>query len=350
LYARAFRRYGVDLPTVDPSDASVRIRRSPIRATLVAYLNDWLIWVSHANRQKLRTLVDECDPDEWRRALRSAMATRDSDKLRTLSAAAEAPGQPPVILSGLANALVEAGHPGAAQAMLREAQKRHPSDFWINYQLGQLEEAETPHEAIGYFRAAVAIRPRSHQAYELLGRALRDAGDVDEAVAALRKAFELNPAGEGRTELVALLASQNRLRELLPIWENVLNRAPPSHDAWYGYAQLCLFTGDEAAYRRNRSALLDRFGDGTGEWTIAERTSLAGLLLPEGGRTCAELSGSPTVSSTRRQSQARWITRTSSSSRVWRSSAVSARPRRSRCSRPPPRDCATGPARGWCWR
>lgn len=283
LYARAFRRYGVDLETAHPSDASARIRHSSVRDTLVAYLNDWLIWVPQANRQKLRALVDECDPDEWRRALRSALATRNSDKLRTLSAAPEAPGQPPVILSGLANALVEARHPGAAQAMLREAQQRHPSDFWINYQLGQLAQPERPQDAIGYFRAAVAIRPGSDQAYALLGRALRDAGDIDGAEVASRKAFELNPAGEGRSDLVVLLASQNRLRELLPIWENILNRAPPSHDAWYGYAQLCLFIGDDAAYRRNRSALLDRFGAGNVEWTVAERTSLAGLLLPDEG-------------------------------------------------------------------
>jgi serine/threonine-protein kinase len=283
LYARAFRRYGVDLEAVDASEASARVRHSPIRDTLVAYLNDWLIWASQANREKLRDLVDECDPDEWRRAVRSAMAAGNADGLRTLSAAAEAPGQPPVILSGLANALVDARHAEAAQAMLREAQQRHPGDFWINYQLGQFAEGERPQEAIGYLRAAVAIRPGSDQAHTLLGRALRDAGDIGGAEVAVRNAFELNPAGDGKRELVTLLASQNRLRDLLPIWEVVLDRAPPSHDAWYGYAQLCLFMGDDQAYRRGRSALLDRFGEGADEWTVAERTSLAGLLLPDDG-------------------------------------------------------------------
>ena len=66
-------------------------------------------------------------------------------------------------------------------------------------------------------------------------------------------------------------------------WEKFLERDPPEHDAWYGYAQLCLFLGQEAAYRRDRKALLERFGDRADDWILTERTSLACLLLPASG-------------------------------------------------------------------
>src|SRR5262249_49721353 len=58
---------------------------------------------------------------------------------------------------------------------------------------------------------------------------------------------------------------------------------PPEHDAWYGYAQLCLFLGNKEAYVRARRAMLKRFGNTTDDWIVAERTSLACLLLPDPG-------------------------------------------------------------------
>src|SRR5262249_41116931 len=55
------------------------------------------------------------------------------------------------------------------------------------------------------------------------------------------------------------------------------------HSSWYGYAQLCLFVGDEEAFRRNRTAMLDRFEGATTDWYEAERISLACLLRPAAG-------------------------------------------------------------------
>ena len=54
---------------------------------------------------------------------------------------------------------------------------------------------------------------------------------------------------------------------------------PPEHDDWFGYAELCLFLGDEAEYRRARDDLLAQFGSAT-DPTVAERTGRACLLLP----------------------------------------------------------------------
>jgi formylglycine-generating enzyme required for sulfatase activity/tRNA A-37 threonylcarbamoyl transferase component Bud32 len=62
-------------------------------------------------------------------------------------------------------------------------------------------------------------------------------------------------------------------------WEKLLERDPPDHESWYGYAELCLFLGREGDYRRARLALLKRFGATTSPFE-AERTARACLLLP----------------------------------------------------------------------
>ena len=57
--------------------------------------------------------------------------------------------------------LAEADAHEAAAELLRRAQAHHPSDVWLNFDLaGELEAVHPPRtdEAIGYFRAARALR------------------------------------------------------------------------------------------------------------------------------------------------------------------------------------------------
>jgi serine/threonine-protein kinase len=62
-------------------------------------------------------------------------------------------------------------------------------------------------------------------------------------------------------------------------WKKALEANPPEHIAWFGYAELCLFLGQEDEYRRSRQALLDHFSAST-DPAVAERTGRACLLLP----------------------------------------------------------------------
>lgn len=251
------------------------MRDSDIRDTLLVFLHDWLYWAPEANRAKLRAVVDAADADPWRKAFRDARARNDLDALVRLSRAPGATDQPPVLISGLGGALLVDGHAEEAWAFLREAQRRHPGDFWINYLLGRYLEQERPQEAVGYFRAAVAVHPDSNQAYALLSRVLREAGDSDEAIVALKKAAALHPSHDSVLDLLKVLAPVGRMEEGRVVWEKLLENNPPDHDTWNGYAQLCLYLGNEAAYRQARRRLLDRFGDVPGEWMVAERTALA---------------------------------------------------------------------------
>ena len=281
LYAEAFARYGITLagPTA-VADAAARLRDSNVRDVLLVFLHDWLYWAPAERRDALRASIDQTDGDRWRRAFRAARARDDLPLLEELAHAPEVADQPPALLSGLGGALLTDGQPNEARALLRSAQQRYPGDFWINYLLGRSLEQERPQEAAGYFRAAVAVRPGSDQANARLSGVLLSLGDSDAAVAALKQALALNPSRTGIAALVKVVAPKGRLEEARVVWEKMLEGSPADPEQWYGYAQLCLLLGREADYRRARDALLYRFGE-SDDWIVAERASLASLLLPD---------------------------------------------------------------------
>jgi serine/threonine-protein kinase len=284
LYADAFRNYGIPLVTLEPAEAAARIRNSAVRGPVLAFLHDWLYWASDENRARLRDVLDRADVDAWRHAFRIALEKKDLEKLNDLARAPEAPDQSPVVLSGLAGFLrADPDRYGnEALVLLREAQRRHPSDFWINYLLAAFSIQERPQEAVGYLRVAVAIRPTSDQAYMMLGRALREIGEAEGAIAAFRQAVALNPNYPAAKELASALSPRGGLEEARTAWAKFLVRDPPDHGSWFGYAELCLFLGREDDYRRARRDLLNRFG-GTTDPYAAERISRACLLRPVTG-------------------------------------------------------------------
>ena len=280
-YTAAFREYGIAL--AEPGEAAARIRNSAIRETLLAFLHDWLFfWVSDADKQNLRDVLDQADDDDWRRRLRKALrGAYDPGKRQELLRAREAPDQPPLILGGLARYMSSGIEGEDARSLLLEAQQSYPEDFWINFQLGYVSLKERPQDAVGYLRAAVASRPDSSQARIMLGRALHDAGDTDAAIVAFRKAISLPSSnGAGARDLARALAPRGGLEEARALWEQQLKASPPDYDPWDGYAQLCAFLGNEEAYRWARKALLERPRDSTDHWAMAERDSMACLLRP----------------------------------------------------------------------
>jgi serine/threonine-protein kinase len=253
FYPGAFQKYGISLTDLKPAEAAERIRSSAIRETLLAFLHDWLFhWVTDADRTRLQAVVDQADDDEWRRQLRQTLqGVYDPGKRVDLLRAREALTQPPLVLAGVAGILLHGAEAEKARTLLRDAQQRNPEDFWLNFQLGYLlQEERRSQEAVGYFRAAVASRPSSGKALTLLGRALRDTGDTDGAIAAFRKAIDApNPNRAGVRDLARVLTPRGGL-EARALWEKILDGDPPEYDPWDGYAQLCAFLGHKQAYRR----------------------------------------------------------------------------------------------------
>jgi serine/threonine-protein kinase len=285
MYARAFQNYGIELMTLAPEEAALRIDNSAICETLLAFLHDWLFRGPEPDSDKVRAVLEAADKDQWRRAFRDAMTVNDSEVLRALANTREAAAQPPVVLSGLAGTMLKLKCAPEATALLRAAEPRYPGDFWINYLLGLTRGGgnDNVFVSIGYFRAAAALRPGSYQAFFRLGSSLLDAGDTDGAVVAFRHALSLNPKAGTAIDLAPASTPLGELEQTRVVWGKVLERGPSHHDAWHGYAQLCLFLGNEEAYRRVRRTLLDRFGETSNDWIVGERTSLACLLLPDRG-------------------------------------------------------------------
>jgi tetratricopeptide (TPR) repeat protein len=198
-YATAFRKYGVDVQNLDPQEAAARIGASAIREYLVVALDAW--WVIRpardaGGRERLRIVVDLADDNAWRRQLRDPAVRSDARRLANLTRQPDVKAQPPTTLFLLGQALQDAGLAGEAIALLRGSQQQHPDDFWINYSLAYLlahQESVGTQEAIGYYRAAAALRPSSLGVHFSLALALDDSGDLAGAIAAYRKALDCDP-------------------------------------------------------------------------------------------------------------------------------------------------------------
>ena len=70
-----------------------------------------------------------------------------------------------------------------------------------------------------------------------------------------------------------LLIPKGDLEEARVVWRMHLERDPSDDDAWYGYAPLCLYLGNQNAYRLARTALLDHYKNANPNWIVAERAA-----------------------------------------------------------------------------
>jgi tetratricopeptide (TPR) repeat protein len=83
-----------------------------------------------------------------------------------------------------------------AAELLRAGQRRHPEDFWLNDALGWLSgrwlQPPRYDDAVRYYAAALAVRPKSVPAHRSLASALFTNGAIDEAMAQYAQAIELD--------------------------------------------------------------------------------------------------------------------------------------------------------------
>jgi serine/threonine-protein kinase len=101
-------------------------------------------------------------------------------------------------------------------------------------------------------------------------------------IASYQRVVALDPNHTDFRTLENRVLQHGRLEEARAAWQTALESNPVDHDAWFGYAELCLFLGDKNEYDRACRDLLARFG-GTVSPYIAERTGRACLLMPATG-------------------------------------------------------------------
>jgi tetratricopeptide (TPR) repeat protein len=202
-WTKAFEGYGIPVEMLDAEEAGRLIRESSVAVELAAALHDWATYRlgtrprGDTSWKHLLAVARAADPDEWRTRLRDALEKKDRDALEKLAGQDAAVSLPVVSQVLLAEALEHLGAADKAVAFLRKAQREHPNQFWLNFLLGNYLRWRAgkgePEEAVRFYAAALAARPRTPLVQVSLAGALQDKGDLDEAVAAYNKAIDLDP-------------------------------------------------------------------------------------------------------------------------------------------------------------
>jgi serine/threonine-protein kinase len=204
-YAEAFRKAGLEQKGDDAETVAARIRNSAASEQLVAALDTWATVTKDPPRRAwLMDVARRAEPDPWRDRLRQGRTSdgqgdvaRRAELLAALAAELLADEkqlarQTPQLLARLGVLLRE--YQRDPVPLLTAAQARHPDDFWLNFGLGDaLRAAKRWDEAVGFYRAAAAVRPSASAVHNNLGMALHDKQQLDEAIQEYRRAIELDP-------------------------------------------------------------------------------------------------------------------------------------------------------------
>jgi serine/threonine-protein kinase len=184
----------------------------------------------------------------------------------------------------LANAFRRKGDQSKAVMHYERALQGGVSSYALHHSYGAaLKEGGRLDEAIAQYRQALRLNRQVPAIHIEIAGVLSDMGNVDEAIAHVREAARLAPTDPSVLEkLHPLLLRKQKWEEARAAWKKTLEAEPPEHKTWYGYAELCLYLGQEAEYRLARRALLERWSAASDPF-IAERTGRACLLLPATG-------------------------------------------------------------------
>jgi tetratricopeptide (TPR) repeat protein len=260
-YRDAFRTYGLDLAAPVPDLAAERIRTSEIRDQLLAAVDDWLLAKTKgglAGSEQLQAVLRGADSDPWRSRFRETFRRPDKKALTPLARDPRVLSQPPATILLLGAVLSRAGEDRLAREVLRAAQERYPGDFWINHNLAFALAQGKPAragEAVGYYRAALAVRPDSPGVYVNLGRALQAKGDLSGAVAAFRKAIALQPGyAMAHTNLGNALQAQDDLAGAIATYRQAIAQGVEAAGIYHNLGVALYAKGDlkraVAAYRK----------------------------------------------------------------------------------------------------
>src|SRR5262249_8704609 len=187
--------------------------------------------------------------------------------------------------NNLGSSLEKTGRKEEALEQYQQAIELDRTGFQYRYSHGSLlYDLRRYDDALADFQACFqTVKPDRVPVHTYLGLIREVKGQPDEALVEYRKAVTLDPKYTlAQQKLRNLLLRQGRAADARAAWAHALDANPPEHDAWYGYAELCLFLGDVEEYRHARAALLVNFGTTT-DPAVAERTARACLLLPATG-------------------------------------------------------------------
>lgn len=194
-YNEAFAAHGLDLVTLDPSDAAKRIAASGIKAYLVAAVDDWALReVDEKIGKRLLEIARRADPGPWLNRFRDPVVRKNKDELAKLAAEVDVLNTSIAAIIVLAQLMDERRLDPSA--LLMSARTLHPTDFELALVLGLWHlhgKGDQDQSAIGPLEAARAIRPENKLVWYSLGVALKETGNVKGAILALKETVKLDP-------------------------------------------------------------------------------------------------------------------------------------------------------------
>jgi serine/threonine-protein kinase len=163
--------------------------------------------------------------------------------------------------------------------VIRVAPALASGHIWLGRIL--MDEGHTA-EAIPELELASRLGPTEFGAHYMLAECLRAAGRSEQGLYHYNQSLTSHPYPlefEARIKAGrrAALLDLGRAEEARYEWERELALGPAEHDAWYGYAELCLFLAKDAEYRQACRDLLERF-EGSTDPQVCERTGRSCLL------------------------------------------------------------------------
>jgi serine/threonine-protein kinase len=280
LYASAFADAELGRAGEDVEAVASRVRDSAVRAELVAALDDWASTTPDLRRREwLLAVARAADADPARNRLRQIELWRDGARLTQIVQEPGSTEVSPQTASALARLAREFG--ADAVPLLTAAQARFPQDFWLNNELGwALCHVQRWDEALGFHRAALALRPESSAAHNGIGAVLLHMGRQDEAIGHLEQALRIDPNSvAAHNNLGLVLWAKGRRDEAISHYQQALRIDPNSGGAHNNLGGALYAQGrlDEAIGQFQESVRLEPLASATAHYNL-------GVILRDQGR------------------------------------------------------------------
>jgi serine/threonine-protein kinase len=275
-YSAAFRARGFDPDGPNPEAVGRAIASRPkeVALALAEALDSWkLMRLGRGDldgASRLTAVAKVADPDPWRNQLRDVVAGPDratwKEPLRRLARAAPegGAGLPPNTAALLGMALLNAGDPEGAEAVLRPARDRNPGHLMLNNNLAEaLALRGKLAESLRYFTAAQSIQPAS--AMTLVATLLKN-GESERAMEVVRDLARRRPNNPRHPLLLAWILTQlgrdqesaEALEKAITVARAQVRAQPADGDAHANLGQALLQNGpyEEAAFEYGEAARL----------------------------------------------------------------------------------------------
>ena len=232
----AFQRYGIDPKTMTRDDIVARINSSPIRERLIGSLDRWLFrFKTVENATEVLVVLRAVDPDEFRDEFRVVVAELAFERLPVLANKPSARTQPPrfaILLSAAETIPIN-----LRLDILLETHLRKPNDLPLLMTIGGLypvEQKPGASQRISWYRAALAVRPDHTAAWNGLGIAQRDFGDLIGAADSFREAIRCDPLSPvARNNLAVALGDMREFDDAVCVLRASVRVDPEDAHTWY---------------------------------------------------------------------------------------------------------------------